>query len=98
MNLKEFLALNLINILKYNDHGTCAEGIWIVQYPDGTLTISNHQIENTNALGGEVPPALTTHGGKIFRPKIYEVISYIQSFGLSQDVAEFIVDQVGIFP
>ena len=74
------------------------------QQPRAWLTIADdgrigHTFEaSRGTIGGATIPFYAIEGGRIFLPKVDEVIGFLASFGLGFREAEEIIRSVGTFP
>ena len=93
--LQEFLVGRFIYFLQTNSLGR-QSNVWVIENADGSIQITTTKPDKF--LGGEEVPFDSTSNGRIFRPKVGEVIAYLQTFGLSVKEAEQVADEIGVHP
>ena len=70
--------------------------VWIRLDTLGNLT--HTFIKERGRVGGGTVPFLATDGDKVFTPKKDEVVTFLQTFGLSRREAEDVISSVGTSP
>lgn len=96
MNLVDYLANGaLVDILRTNS-GKNPPPIWITAQPNSSF----HYLDSKqqNSVGGRFAPFRALQAGKVFLPKVEEVVEFLRTFGLSKAEAECVVQRVGVEP
>ena len=87
----------LIAILRSNLSGGCNQPrVWLCLDQLGNVTHTFNP--ERGVTGGQTAPALAIHDYKIFTSKRAEVLSFVESFGLSRLEAAKVVSEVGTAP
>jgi hypothetical protein len=96
--VQQFLETGgLISILRRNMAGGMNQpSVWLCRDSLGNVTFTFD--EERGLAGGRRVPFFALHGEKVFTPKVEEVVEYITSLGLSEELARAIVANVGTTP
>jgi hypothetical protein len=96
--VREFLLnAGLISILRRNMLGGANQpSAWLCRDTLGNVTFTTHP--DRGMIGGSRIPFFARRGERVFTPKRDEVVAFVESFGLSRDAAEEVVEAVGTAP
>jgi hypothetical protein len=70
--------------------------VWLCRDSLGNLT--HTFAEERGIVGGRTVPFSAIYGDRVFSPKKDEVLSFLQSFNLNRDEAEYVLASVGTAP
>ena len=79
----------LISIFQRNS----SNRVWLRRDSAGNVTYT--YIEEYGETGGQPAPSRAVIGQKIFEPAEDKVRQFVQSFGLSEEQAQFVIEKVG---
>ena len=96
--IREYLSHGgLISILRSNlQGGRNQPRVWL--RPDNVGNVTHTFDRGRGIVGGETVPFGVVHDDRVFTPKQDEVLSFLRSFGLSDDDIQDVLSSVGVAP